>query len=51
MNENNLKGKYQQKYATSLSEGNPEKDKNRDWWDEMCKKYKEKNYHKKKRDR
>ena len=45
----NIKGKHRQNYVSSFAEGNPEKSKKDDWWDEICKKYGEKNHHKKKR--
>jgi len=35
----NLQGRYKQAYAPKLSEGNPEKKKKEDWFDELCKKH------------
>jgi hypothetical protein len=44
----NLKGSYRQDYVPSLKGGNPEKKKEYDWWDEICKKHGAKNHFKKK---
>lgn len=37
-------GKYKQPYTPSLTGRNPEKTKETDWWDELCKKHRAKNY-------
>ena len=46
-NNNNLTGRYRQGYVPKLAEGNPEKQKKTDWWDEVCKAHGEKNHWKK----
>ena len=44
----NLQGSHKHSYVPTLKSGNPEKKRNHDWWDEVCKANGEKNYFPKK---